>query len=175
VHTRNVVLYIATSADGFIADKSDAIDWLFTDQDYGYPVFVETIDTILMGRRSYEQVLTFGAWPYAGKTCIVFSRYPKKVHNNDAVQITNDEPGRVVARLRKEEGQDIWLMGGGEMVASFLEHNLIDKIILSIHPILLGAGIPLSGSIIKRTELRLLSCDHFKSGLVQLSYETVYE
>jgi dihydrofolate reductase len=171
-----VVLYIATSADGFIADKSDAIDWLFTDEDYGYTSFAETIDTVLMGRRSYEQCLTFGDWPYAGKTCIVFSHYPKKCQsNNSATQVTNEEPGRVVARLRKEEGQDLWLMGGGELVASFLEHNLIDKIILSIHPILLGSGIPLSGSIIKRTEMRLISCEHFKSGLVQLCYETLYD
>jgi dihydrofolate reductase len=166
---RQIVLYIATSLDGFIAGKSGEIDWLFTDQDYGYAGFLDTIDVVIMGRKTYEQVLTFGEYPYKGIEGYVFSRSRAGAKDENVTFVSAHLP-RFVGSLRAKPGKDIWLAGGAEVVHAFMQHNLIDEYVLSIHPIILGSGIPLFKPPALTTKLVFLKSRTFGSGLVQLTY-----
>jgi dihydrofolate reductase len=169
---RRVVLFIATSLDGYIARKDGSIDWLFDDADYGYAAFYASIDTVLVGRRTYEQALGFGVGdPFEGKRTIVFTRTRSGRH--DRAEFTAEDPAALVARLRDEPGADIWLVGGAELVAAFVRERLIDEFVISIHPLLMGAGIPLFAPGAPETPLRSARAETFASGLVQLTYETV--
>lgn len=164
---RRLKLFIATSLDGFIAARDGSIDWLFTDADYGYADFFASIDTVLMGRSTYEQTLSFGAFPYEGKTCFVFTR--KARGKADPVTFVSGDIADFTRGLKDEPGQDIWLVGGAEIIAALRE--LIDDYIISIHPVILGAGIPLFRGEGPRTALELVDISSWPSGLVQISYK----
>jgi len=168
---RKVILFIATSLDGFIAGKSGEIDWLFTDQDYGYTDFLKTIDVVIMGRKTYEQVLTFGEYPYSGMEGYVFSR-SLAGSKDENVRFVSGDVGELVASLKSKPGKDIWLVGGSEVIQPFLEQDLIDQFVISIHPILLGKGIPLFREPFPVKKLRLKDCKTFDTGLVQITYMT---
>jgi dihydrofolate reductase len=169
---RKIKLYIASSLDGYIASEGDGIDWLFTDEDYGYAKFYDSIDTILVGRKTYDQSLKFDEYPYKGKKVYVFTRRTDRNKNAHYVEYINaDIPSFVRGLLLQSVGKDIWLLGGGEIVSILLNADLIDEIILSIHPIILGGkGIPLFSNIKKQVKLQLLESIPFGSGLVQLCY-----
>lgn len=166
---RKVILFIATSLDGFIAGKDGEIDWLFTDQDYGYAEFLNTIDVVLMGRKTYEQVLTFGEYPYNGIEGYVFSRSHSGTKGKNVAFLSGDIANFVHA-LKAKPGKNIWLVGGAELVHAFMQHNLIDEYVISIHPIVLGSGIPLFKSPAPATKLAFRKGRTFGSGLVQLTY-----
>lgn len=172
---RKIKLYIASSLDNFIASKNGSVEWLFSDADYGYATFYDSVDTILVGRKTYEQSLTFDEYPYRGKKVYVFTHNAKAESNNKRMPgvkyIDNNIPD-FVRRLTQERisNKDIWLLGGGEIVSILLNADLVDEIILSIHPIILGRGIPLFKNIEKRINLRLKESVPFESGLVQLRY-----
>jgi len=138
---RHVILYIATSLDGYIAGPSGEIDWLFSDQDYGYTEFFAGVDTVVMGRKTYEVSLSFGDYPYKETRVIVYSRTPREP-NQQATFVSADVAG-TVAELKRTPGKNIWLVGGGEIVAECLRHDLIDEFRVFVHPIILGSGIPL--------------------------------
>jgi dihydrofolate reductase len=164
-----VKLFIATSLDGFIADRDGGVDWLFADGDYGYTAFFDSIETLLMGRRTYEQVLSFGEWPYGEKPTYVFTRgAPGGDHPH--VRFVSGDAGALVEELRERTSGDIWLVGGAALVSTFRELHLIDEFILSVHPVLLGEGIPLFERQLPRESLRLREETSYESGLVQLSY-----
>lgn len=171
VEPRKVVLYIATSVDGYIARKDGSVDWLppLGDEDYGYSKFLATVDTVVMGRVTYEQLLTFGPYPYEGKNGYVFSSVRRGRDAN--VEFVNSPPQKFVERLRSEKGSDIWLVGGAELVDSFLSAELIDRFIISVAPVVLGEGIPLFFPDGKERKLRLAESKSFPSGLVQSTYE----
>ncbi len=164
-------LFIASSLDGYIARTSGDIDWLFTDQDYGYTEFLAEIDTVVMGNKTYQQILGFGEYPYKGKKGFVFSKTlsGEKDENVEFVGINLQD---FINKLRQSPGGDIWLVGGGETIHYFMKHGFVDELILSIHPIILGDGIPL---IVKdsslETELELKKSQTFDSGLLQVTYE----
>ena len=175
---KKIKLYIASSLDGFIAGENGSIDWLFSDADYGYTEFYDSIDTIFVGRKTYEQSLTFEEYPYKGKKVYVFThnakeqkKKKKKKTTSDIEYVDKDIP-EFVRRLIQQpfSNRDIWLLGGGEILSLFLNAELVDEIILSIHPIILGKGIPLFKNIKKSVKLRLLESIPFESGLVQLHY-----
>ena len=166
---RRVRLFIAASLDGYIAGPGGGIDWLFHDQDYGYTDFLASVDTVLMGRRSYEASLAFEPWPYPGMAPWVFTRHPE-AFDDPRVTFTARPPADVVARIRKKKGRDLWLLGGGEIVRAFLDAALVDEIVLAIHPIVLGRGIPLFPEGTRRTALRLTGSRAYDSGLVMLTY-----
>jgi dihydrofolate reductase len=167
---RRVKLFIACSLDGCIARPDGGIDWLFSDGDYGYREFYASIDTVVMGRKTYELSLSFGEYPYPGASTYVFSR--RRAGERDAhVQFTGDEVGAFMRRLQAEPGRDIWLVGGGELVREFLNAELIDDFIVSVHPAVLGAGLPLFPSPARETWLRHVKTLSFESGLVQLHYQ----
>ncbi len=166
---RKLVLYIATSLDGYIAGPSGEIDWLFADQDYGYREFFAGVDTVLMGRKTYEQALSFGEYPYQGTRGFVFSRARRTPDEN--VTFVSSDVASLVSGLKRASGKNIWLVGGGEIVAECVRHDLIDEFILFVHPIILGAGIPLFPPGLPRRPLKLVRSGSFSSGLVQISYE----
>jgi dihydrofolate reductase len=162
-------LYIATSLDGYIARTSGDVDWLFTDQDYGYTNFFASIDRLLMGRSTYEQLLTFGEYPYAGKQGFVFSRTTQHDHNENVNFVAGDLDS-FVKNLKLQDGKDIWLVGGAAIAKTCLENNLVDRFILSIHPIILGEGIALFPQTLPTLSLKLEHSKTFETGLVQLTY-----
>jgi dihydrofolate reductase len=166
---RQVKLFIATSLDGFIADKNGGIDWLFTDQDYGYADFYASIDTTLTGYKTYEDILGFGQFPYPGKTNYVFSRRHQKVDDNPVTFIADDAAG-FVQQLKRQPGRDIWLVGGGQINEVLLHAGLIDVLLVSIHPTVLGEGRPLFAGRSTRQDFTLINSKTFETGLVQLTY-----
>jgi dihydrofolate reductase len=166
---RAVKLFIACSLDGFIARKDDAVDWLFHDNDYGMSAFYKTIDTALIGRKTYDLMVRLGLPYYKGKTNYVFS-CTKEGALSEGIQYVSGDIGEFVESLRKSKGKDIWLVGGSFLIDSFLKRDLIDEIILAVHPVILGEGIPLFKGGYTQTELALQKCIEYESGLVQLRY-----
>ncbi len=171
---RRIQLFIAASLDNYIARPDGAIDWLFTDQDYGYSEFIVQVDTVIMGRKTYDQVLTFGDYPYADKRAIVFSR-ELQGQKTDQVEFVGDEGFDLIRQLRATASHNLWLIGGGDLVLQFLHQGLVDQLILSIHPILLGNGIPLflndPAYPIPPTPLSLSHVKCFETGLLQVTYD----
>ncbi len=166
---REVVLYIACSLDMYIARPDGAIDWLFSDQDYGYYDFLKTIDTVLMGNVTYQQILSGGIeYPYPDLANYVFTKSPRE--NDKNVRFVNQDPVEFVSGLKKEVGRHIWLVGGAQICHLFLQAGMVDRLILSIHPVSLGQGLPLFPSGQYSTDWELLRSDSFASGLVQLEY-----
>ena len=164
---RKIVLFISSSLDGYIARVNGDIDWLFRDQNYGYTKFLDSIDTVFMGRKTYEQVLTFGEYPYQEKKSYVFTKNLDFSATFDVEVVTELES--FVNNLRLLDGNNIWLVGGSLLIRDFLNKNLVSEIILSVHPIILGEGIPLFANP-NTTALQLTGCQTYSSGLVQLSY-----
>ncbi|MEI2741302.1 MAG: dihydrofolate reductase family protein [Candidatus Competibacter sp.] len=164
-----VKLFIATSLDSYIARTDGRIDWLFTDDDYGYQPFYESVSAVIMGRKTYEQVLTFGDYPYPEKPALVFSR-SKAGQADSRVRFVDGPAAARVTDLTNGLAGAIWLVGGAEIVREFMAAQLIDELILSIHPVILGGGIPLFLPSNATQSFALVSCQTFASGLVQLHY-----
>ena len=150
-----IILYIATSLDGFIADINGSVDWLPHPKDdveleaVGYKDLMERIDTILMGSRSYKQILSFGDWGWPDKHTYVFTSGQFET-DKPYISITHDRPLEFMASLKEgKSDKDIWLLGGAELAKSFAQEGLIDEIILTIVPQTLGTGIRLDLSFEK--------------------------
>ena len=165
-----LVLFIATSLDGYVARSSGEVDWLFTDQDYGYEDFYRSVDRLIMGRKTYEQIQNWGDYPYADKQGFVFSQTIRQEQDENVTFVSSDLVD-FVKDLKNQEGQDIWLVGGAAIAKPCLEQHLVDKFILSIHPIILGEGIPLFSPPLPTLPLSLESCQTFDTGLVQITYQ----
>jgi len=170
---RKVIVHIATSADGYIAGPDGDLDWLTSrpapDGFYGMNTFMKSIDTTVLGRKTYEVSLGLGAKFDARSRTIVFSRQaPADVPTG--VEFVNGAIGPFVSRLREQPGKDIWLMGGGEIIASFLDERAIDEFVISVVPVFIGDGIPLIARRHRHVPLQLQSVERFEDGLVQLHY-----
>ncbi len=168
---RTITLYIASSLDGYIARKDGRVDWLFTDDDYGYTDFLNGIGTIVMGRTTYEQLLTFGEYPYEGKEVFVVSR-SRAGQRDKHVTFAGPEIIEKIRGIRAGDGDGkrIWLVGGAQLVRLFVSERLFDEIIISIHPVILGSGIPLFLPQESEIWLDFVSCTSFPGGLVQVVY-----
>lgn len=168
---RKVILALAVSLDGFIEGPNGEYDWCFTDQDYGMSDFFNRIDSIFIGRKSYELALTMGDNPMPGFPKLkeyVFSNTLKEVKSG-TVLVKGDIQSEV-KKIKKENGKDIWLFGGASLTSSLLKYKLIDEIGLAVHPILLGGGKPLFSDIKERINLRLVDSKTYPAGLVSLTY-----
>ena len=167
------IVYIATSADGFIARMDGSVDWLDRPRpkgNYGMAAFYRSIDTCVLGRKTYEQSAKFGmADGYSGKRNYVLSRTLTKTAS-PKVTVTNDNPAAIAHRLRAENGRDIWLVGGAELIASFLDAAAVDEFIIHVIPQMIGEGIPLVSPRHRDLPLSLLSCRKFSDGVVRLHY-----
>ena len=175
---RKIIVYIATSADGFIARKDGAVDWLDrprTAGDYGMGKFYKSIDTILWGRKTYELVLKFqkegkDTPDMGGIRNYAFSRKPpKKVA--DGFEFVKEPIKKFAKRLRAKKGKVIWMMGGAGIIASFLDCGGIDEFIIHVIPTFIGEGIPLMAPRHRTVPLKLISIKKFSDGVVRLHYE----
>ena len=176
---KKTILYIAASLDGYIARTDGSVDWLpapvIGGEDYGYAAFLETVDTLVMGRKSYDQMLTFGPWPYGGRRCVVFSG--TRGGQRDAhAEFVDGDIAACVRELKTESGDGgIWLFGGAEVAAACLAGDVVDEIILTTVPLLLGDGIRLFPETTWMTRLRLEDVRSFSDGLVQQRYAVVVD
>lgn len=172
---KNLILYTAASLDNFIARPDGALDWLHSpeylieNEDYGYSEFYQTIDTTLMGNKTHQFILDQDVpFPYPDKSNFVFSH---STINQDTqyVKFIKGDIIEFVKRLKDDNGKDIWLIGGGQVNALMLNNDLIDKIILSLVPVILGEGIPLFHGNSKEAKFDLESSRSYESGLIQLT------
>ena len=167
--SRKVRLFIATSLDGYIAGPGESLDWLFSDADYGYDAFIAEVDTLAMGRRTYDVVRGFGEWPYSGLATWVFTRSERPPHDGN-VHFTAESPDEWLRRIEATPGRDVWVVGGGELIRDFLNARLVDEMTIAVHPIVLGGGIPLFPPGSPRHKLRLAHVHSYPSGLVSSTY-----
>ena len=170
---RKAVLGLGISLDGYIARLDGSVDFLFMPKDYSMAPFFKTVDTLILGRKTYDVAKTMGGGGFDGKTAnYVMSRTLPPGERENLI-FTRESPARLVARLRKNPGKDIWMMGGGELARDFLRADLIDKIYLGIVPVLLGEGIPLFPSGFPQRNFALLENKTYSQGLIALKYERV--
>jgi dihydrofolate reductase len=171
---RKVTFGGAPSLDGYFARKDDTVDWLMWSKEAATIMsgYWKTIDTIVMGRKTYEAALkmTKGKGnPYSGMKSYVFSR-SLKPHKQGDLEVVSSDAVKFVTRLKKASGKDICVMGGGELARSLFEADLIDEIGFNIHPVLLGSGIPLFHEMKRQINLELLECKRFQNGCVYVLY-----
>ena len=172
---RKLVLYIASSLDGYIATEEHSLDWLFAvegEGDNGISKFYETVDSLLMGRVTYDWIMDYekGEFPYKGKECYVFSKSRKE--ENEYVTFVNEDIPQFTKNLKNKNGKTIWLVGGGNLLDTFMKEKLVDEIIVTIAPVLIGSGIPLFKNYNFQTALSLKEINRFNQ-FVELHYEVV--
>jgi dihydrofolate reductase len=175
LHKRKIIVHIATSADGYIARRDGSLDWLTNRPApkgfYGLPKFTRSVDAKIVGRKTFDFSLEMGAPFNADDVHYVFSRRPAPSSLPPGVQFVSGSIGDFADRLRKQAGKDIWLMGGGEIIASFLDEGAIDEFFITVVPTFIGEGIPLIAPRHLGVPLRLRSAESFADGVVQLHYE----
>jgi dihydrofolate reductase len=171
---RQVIVHIATSADGFIARPDGDLDWLTSRPApkgfYGMGAFMKSVDVKVLGRKTYEAGLSLGAKFSAKDRHVVFTHQSLPSTTPPGVEFVNEAVGPFVKRLREQPGKDIWLMGGDGIIASFLDANAIDEFVISVVPVFIGEGIPLIAPRHRHVPLELRSTERFEDGLVQLHY-----
>jgi dihydrofolate reductase len=171
---RKVIVHIAASADGYIARPDGDLEWLTSRPApagfYGMNAFLRSIDTKVLGRKTYEVSPRLGAKFGSKDRHIVFSRQAPPAGAPSGVEFVSEAVGPFVSRLRAQPGKDIWLMGGGEIIASFLDEQAIDEFVVSVAPVFIGDGIPLIARRHRHVPLELLSSERFDDGLVQSRY-----
>ena len=171
---RKVTFGGANSLDNYFARKDHSVDWLMWSDEAGAVMadYWKTIDTVLMGRKTYEVALrqTKGkSNPYPGVKSYVFSHTLTK-SEDPGVEIVSEDAAAFVGKLKNEAGKDICVMGGGDFAKTLFEADLIDEIGFNIHPVLLGSGIPVFHEMNHQIDLELIECKPFKNGTVLISY-----
>ncbi|MDN3203002.1 dihydrofolate reductase family protein [Algoriphagus sediminis] len=171
-----IKLYIAISLDGFIARKNGDIDWLENlpnpnKLDYGYGEFIDGIDTVIMGRSTYEKILSFGIdWPYSEYESFIFTRkagYLTKTTRTQALALSQQN----IELIKSKSQKSVWLVGGGEIITELLNMDEIDEMIICIIPTIIGNGIPLFPNHPKETQFELVNTKPFDTGAVILTYK----
>jgi dihydrofolate reductase len=170
---RKVVLYIAMSLDGYIATTEDDLEFLSAverpGEDYGYTEFIKTVDTVILGRKTYDKVLSMGFdFPHADKESYIITRTARP--DIGSIKFYNGDLKGLVMRLKERDGKNIFVDGGAEIVHLLMSENLIDEFVISIIPVFLGGGIRLFKDARPQNSLVMKGSQVFESGLVQLSY-----
>ena len=164
-----ILVYIASSLDGYIARENGDIDWLPEASESGFDEFYKSIDTVILGKTTYDQVLTFGKYPYTNKKSFVFSKTSQNIDSN--VEFVSD-----VEKFVKDgfpgAGKKVWLVGGAKIIGSFLRQGAIDEIIITEIPVILGNGISLFGNTESQIKLELIKTEKFGQ-LVDLHYNVL--
>jgi len=168
-----IVYYVAASLDGYIAAADGSVEWLTPFQspegEKNYTDFYASVDALLMGRRTYEQILGFGQWPYAGKPAYVFAHNKNMAASGD-VTVTNRTPAEVAIELRTKNVRRAWLVGGAQLASAFRSKHLISEYIITFMPLLLGSGVPLAMTPGPTERLTLTKTTPLPHGVLQLSY-----
>lgn len=175
-----IAVFIAVSLDGFIARKNGDIEWLDTSghgevdkgEDFGYKSFMSSVDALVMGRITYEKVLSFDEWYYGAKSVFVLSNKPVEIPTKlrETVFSMSGSPHEIVEKLEKLGHHRLYI-DGGKTIQGFLKANLIDEMTITTIPILLGSGIPLFGPLSNDIKLRCLKARLYKNGFVQSTYQ----
>lgn len=177
---RKVIYSVGVSLDGYIAAPDGSVDWLnrvvsrARGEDFGMGAFFQSIDTVLMGRKTYQHALRMGMAKggYPGMKNYIFSR-TLPPGERGGVAFVSGPISAVIKKLRKGPGKNIWLCGGGELARQALEERVIDEITLGLTPVLIGGGRPTFPSSFPQTDLELLECKQYKAGILGITYRVV--
>lgn len=174
---RKAVVFIATSIDGFIATNDGDLSFLSAvekeGEDYGYAAFISTVDTVVLGKKTYDKVIAMGyPFPHADKEAYIITRTSKEAVGS--TQFYTGDVVELVKQLKQQEGRTIFVDGGAYVVNRLLQAGLIDELYLSIIPVLLGSGIALFEQHHSMQKMKLLQTKSFDTGLVQLHYSVVH-
>jgi dihydrofolate reductase len=169
-----VSYYVACTLDGYIADSDGGVDWLgpfmASGEDFGYSEFIASVDALVMGRRTYDTVRAFGAWPYGDLPCLVLT-HRQLEPATPTIRACSGEPSAVVDRLRGEGLEHAWLVGGASVAGEFFRTGLVDDLIITLVPIFLGRGIPLLADTAEPSrKLHLVETTRWANDLVTLHY-----
>ncbi len=174
---RKQSVFIATSLDGFIARRNGDIDWLTeneqSDEDYGYSEFIASIDALVMGRYTFEKVLSFGKWPYKGPVIVLSTRSIEIPKRLSQVQQFSGSPAEIVDQLAGK-GYNHLYVDGGKTIQGFLRAGFIQKLTITRIPVLIGEGIPLFGRVEKDVRLEHLSTKTYQNGFVKSRYRIIH-
>jgi dihydrofolate reductase len=171
-----VSVFIGTSVDGFIARPNGDLDWLPAGggEPHGYHEFIASVDAIVIGRKTFEKVLTFGVWPYGDKRVVVLSSRPVDLTavRGGVVEQMAGPPAEIVSQLARGGAHHLYV-DGGITVQRFLRAGLIQRLIITRVPVLIGDGVPLFGPLPRDVRLHHVATQHYPSGLVQSEYHVV--
>lgn len=173
---RKVLLYIAMSLDGYLAAEDGSVDWLVGENPQepnmgSYPKFIQSVDTVIMGYRTYHQIVTElmpGRWPYAGKTVYVLTH--RVCSPVTGVHFVNMEMEALLNEIRCQDGKDIWICGGADIIAQCVKKNIINRFCITVIPYVLGKGIRLFPELDQSVSLKFISTEVY-NGMVDLVYE----
>ncbi|GAB1371954.1 dihydrofolate reductase family protein [Candidatus Kapaibacterium sp.] len=179
INLSKVILYIAASIDGYIAGINDDLEWLDNHSnpeslDYGYNEFYKSVGTAIMGRKTYEKVLQLSSdWPYKDISSYIATQITDYKTDPSDTFIVNDISPELINSLKSKSDKDIWLVGGGKLTGEFLEKKLLDKMIITYIPIILGAGIKLFEDKIIQSSWSLDGLIKYPNGVYTVSYEVI--
>jgi dihydrofolate reductase len=169
-------VFVGVSVDGFMARQNGDLDWLPAGggEPHGYDEFIAGVDAIVLGRKSFEKVLTLGPWPYGDKRVVILSTRPVDLSSakGGVVEQMAGPPADIVSRLAESGAHHLYI-DGGITIQSFLRAGLIQRLVITRVPVLLGEGIPLFGALPRDIRLRHVATRHYPSGLVQSEYEVI--
>ncbi len=174
---KKIKLYIAVSLDGYIARPDGDLDWLLTypmhtGAEYGYKDLMDSIDTVIMGNLTYQELIVMSIdWPYKDKSTYILTRYKNNLPPKENVTYLTDDVIETIHQLKQQEGKDIWLMGGGQVITLLLNHDLVDEMQISYVPVILGEGIPLFPNKPKESKWELVNSTAFDSGILKVDYK----
>lgn len=172
-----LILYIASSLDGYIARPDGSIDWLTSlpnpsSEDYGYTELLARISTIVMGRKTYDDIIGFDMeWPYSGLTTFVVSSDKSWMPRSPESYLLQGEVKQALQKLKSDAEKDVWLVGGATLITAALRHKLLDTMIIAVIPTIIGAGIPLFSGDTGESKWALTEVKSFDTGVVNLTYQ----
>lgn len=174
---KKIKLYIAASLDGYIARSDGELDWLLkypmpTGTEYGYKDLMDSIDVVIMGGRTYREMLYMDSdWPYKDKKTYVISHH--FLESKENIEFITQNVIKKIIDLRNQKGKDIWLVGGGEIITMLLNADLVDELQISYVPVILGSGIPLFANNPKESNWKLVRSTAYESGIIKLDYNII--
>lgn len=178
---RKIKLYIAASIDGYIAGLDGDMDWLSgypitPESNYGYDKFFNSVDSVIIGGKSFRDILNMDViYPYKDKTSYVITRNRVSHTSIENVQFLSNDIIETIDSLKKKQGKDIWLVGGGEIVSMLLESNLVDEMIITYIPKILGDGIPLFPKMKIESNWKLLNSQSYNNSVLFIEYQRIKE
>ncbi|NDV96154.1 dihydrofolate reductase [Dysgonomonas sp. 521] len=176
---RKIKLYIAASIDGYIADTDGGLDWLSgypitPELNYGYDEFFNSVDSVIMGGRTYRDILNMDViYPYRDKTSYIITRNKDSQTSKENIQFLSENVIETITSLKEQQGKDIWLVGGGEIIVMLLDNNLVDEMIITHIPKILGDGIPLFPKMKTESNWRLHNSQSYSNGVLSVEYQRI--